>query len=319
MNRIRWTICCVVILHLFACRLTLAQTKPPITALAFSPSGNTLVVGSQAGVSVRRWPSGKETRTIPWAFANIGDIAFSPSGKSLAIVGGDPAERGAVEIKRWPDGERVALFEKHEDTVKAAVWLSETQLATASLDHTIAIWDVERGVLLKRLTGHSRGVTSLGFLKEKQLLVSGGLDQNLRVWNVETGAIVRTLNNHKREIHDVAVRPAHEGLPMIASVSEDRTMRLWQPSIGRMVRFAQLKAAPLSVAWSPDGTRVAVACDDGALRIIDPDTVDVVCSGPTLRGLAFTIACRPNQAQFAVGGSDGAIVTTKATAGSPAD
>ncbi len=41
---------------------TSTAAEPPITALRFSPEGDAVVIGSQAGVYVRSWPDLKQTR-----------------------------------------------------------------------------------------------------------------------------------------------------------------------------------------------------------------------------------------------------------------
>jgi WD40 repeat protein len=63
---------------------------------------------------------------------------------------------------------------------------------------------------------------------------------------------------------------------MIASVSADHTLRFWQPTLGRLVRFTRLAARPLSVAWLSDGQRVAVGCEDGRVRILHCETLELV-------------------------------------------
>ena len=108
------------------------------------------------------------------------------------------------------------------------------------------------------------------------------MDQSLRVWDQSSGAIVRVLDNHTDEVRDLAPRPRGEGLPMIASAAADRTVRLWQPTIGRLVRFARLPADlrdSLAVdRHVADESRIAAAIDDGAAA---NDQVMHVNSRPT--------------------------------------
>ena len=44
---------------------------------------------------------------------------------------------------------------------------------------------------------------------------------------------------------------------MVASASADRTIRIWQPTIGRLVRYVRLEAEPLSIAWLGGRFRVS--------------------------------------------------------------
>ncbi len=294
-----------------------AAAEPPIAALAFTPDAGAVVVGSQAGLAVRSWPDLQQRRKIATQLANVLDLAFSPNGKFLAVAGGHPAEKGLVEVFDWPSGESLHLYSGHRDSVAAIVWTSNSAFATASLDRDIILWDTTSKKPVRRLRGHSRGVTALCYLANEQLLVSAGIDRNLRVWGAASGKLVRTLNNHTREVHQLATRPRTSGphtsglqisgLAMAASVGDDRTVRLWQPSIGRMVRFAQLDAAPLAVAWLPDGSRIAVATTAGDLQLIDPDTVEIVQNISAVEGWAYSLAAHPTDGSLLVGGRNGQL------------
>ena len=133
-------------------------------------------------------------------------------------------------------------------------------------------------------------------------LVSTGIDQSLRVWDLGTGKLARSMSIHTMRVHDVAVRQGATGLPMVASASEDRTVRLWQPTIGRMVRFVKLTSKPLDVEWPKDGSMIVVACADGHVRLIDPDKVEVTQDIPALDGWAYSIAVHPTDGRIVVGG-----------------
>ncbi|MEM9368704.1 MAG: hypothetical protein AAGD07_22155 [Planctomycetota bacterium] len=172
------------------------------------------------------------------------------------------------------------------------VWLSEATMASASLDHHVHVWHLGEANPQRVLSGHSRGVTALACLDEQQLLISGGLDASIRVWNRETWQMERSLTIHTGPVTALEVKPAEAGLPMIASASRDRTIRFWQPTIGRMVRFAKTDRVPLDLAWSVDGTLLA-SCDDGSVLCIDPLSVQVQPEVPGDGAPCFALAEGP--------------------------
>ena len=104
---------------------------------------------------------------------------------------------------------------------------------------------------------------------------------------------------------------------MIASVSNDRTVRLWQPTIGRMVRFARLDSIPLAIVWLPTGSRFAVACEDGHIRLIDPDSLEIQHNIRAVEGWAYSIAFHPTDGSLLVAGQQGQLnrVVLPVTAG----
>lgn len=285
----------------------LLAAEPPVTTIEFAPDGESVVVGSQAGLFIYSWPELKRQKVLTTTLVSIHDLAFSPDGRRLAAGGGAPSEEGLLELLAWPEGNSLSVFSGHEDTVLAVAWRSDATLASASLDHEILLWEVKSGKQVQRLKGHSSGVTSLRFLSDGQHVVSGGRDNNVRVWDADSGRMIRALNNHTREIHQLAVRPRVGGLPMVASVSNDRTVRLWQPTIGRMVRFTRLTSIPLAIAWLPDGSQIAVSCEDGAVRLIDPDAVKIQRKIPALDGWAYSLAIHPTDSSLLVGGQKGQL------------
>jgi WD40 repeat protein len=281
-------------------------TQPPITAIAFSPAGQSVVVASQVGVQVHGWPDLKLQRQIETSVTNVNDVAFSSDGNRLAIAGGSPAVDGTIEIVSWPDGKSLRVIDKHADSVMAVEWIDESLIATGSLDHRVLVCNTESGNVIKSMEGHSRGISTLCFLRDKTL-VSAGVDQSLRVWDIDSGELQRSLSIHTQPIHSLALRPEVGGLPMLASASDDRTVRLWQPTIGRMVRLAKLKSKPLCADWLPDGSQVVVGCTNGHVYFIDPDSVEVTRDVAVIDGWAYSLAMHPSDGKLLVGGSNGQL------------
>ncbi len=288
------------------CSEAVLAGEPPITAAVFTPGGAQLVIGSQSGLSVLSWPSLDVVRTIPTELVHIHDLAFSLDGRRLAAAGGLPAEDGILELYHWPSARRLGHRRLHDDLIMSIAALPQGQWAVASADRLVQRLDAD-GHRLNDLRGHSHPVLAVVSLPKQNLLVTAGIDQSLRVWDPSTGKVHRTLANHTAPVLDLAVQPEQNGAlhPYVASISEDRTVRIWQPTIGRMVRFARLGDVPLAVDWTHDGTRIVVGCRDGQVRLIDPTTVQVLAEVPVMEGWIHTVAAHPKEQAVFVGGTHG--------------
>jgi WD40 repeat protein len=255
------------------------------------------------------WPSLERVAALPTDLANVHDLAFSPDGKALAVAGGHPAVEGGVELYRWPEQKLIRRFNSHDDVVYAVAWrLDGQEVMLASGDHRLSVVAVSMEPATRYLEGHSRAVLAVAYLPNGTAAVSGGVDQTIRVWKLPLGTTQRTLANHTRDVTDLKVRPSDDSQanPMFASAGEDRTVRFWQPTIGRLVRFARLESPPLALAWAHDGHVVWAACHDGRVRGVDPETAAVVKELPAVDGVAYAIAIAPDE-NLLVGGSDGQL------------
>ncbi|MCA9213149.1 MAG: WD40 repeat domain-containing protein [Planctomycetales bacterium] len=286
---------------------SLFATEPPITAITFSPDATSVVTTSQSGIRVHRWPDLEVQQTIKPSAANLHAIAFSPDGTKLAVGGGNPSEIGLVEVFFWPDGKTIATFDGHEDSVRSVVWKNDQSLFSTSIDREIKLWQLDKADALATLSGHSRSVNAACFTDDGKVLVTAGDDQSVRVWTAESGTLIRSLTQHTKPVHALAMRPAHTGLPMLASASADRTIRFWQPTIGRMVRYIRLPSEPLDIAWTPDGSLLVAACEDGSVRIIDPIEVAIKHVDHAIDGWAYSVAVHPTENVALAGGTNGQI------------
>ena len=76
----------------FALTSGASATEPPITAVAFTPGGKSVVAVSQSGLYVFGWPKLDRQRTIKTSASNLHSVTFSPKGKHLAVGGGNAAQ-----------------------------------------------------------------------------------------------------------------------------------------------------------------------------------------------------------------------------------
>ncbi len=283
---------------------------PPITCVAITSDGLTAIDGSQSGVRIRRWSDLSVEYTVEVLCRNVHDVVLSPDESKLAIVGGNPGESAWIGLYSWPSRELLWSQSFSDDIAYTASFSpSGYALAVGCHDHSVVLLDSPSGGTKSVLTGHSRPVTALTFLSNDVSLVSCGLDQSIRVWNCEQGNFVRSLTNHTQPITCLAERPnTGDALPMIATGSEDKTVRLWQPTIGRMVRFRRLPSGVTTLAWTKDGHSIIVGCRDGRIRVIQADTLHVIEHPAASNGWIMAIAVHPMESMILTGDNDGNLV-----------
>jgi len=300
-----------------------------VTALAFSVDGDQLCCGSNDGLVVLSWPERHEVRRLATELASILDLKFSPRGDFLLVAGGIPGEAGQVEVWAWPAGELVERLQPHGDMIQRVCWApAGCRYAVASFSGECSVHELAdgtevrggKGRAVERFCGHAQGVLAIEFWDEASC-VSGGLDQTVRWWSVAEGAVKRSLTNHVGAVVAVLVerpvperagpdRMADAGRPRrLWSVGADRTVRMWQPEVGRMVRFARLPETPTVACWDAAGDQLLIGGRNGTVWRVSAESLEVAEVGQwgQEQGVA-AVAVHPADGTWVVGGAFGLFV-----------
>jgi WD40 repeat protein len=107
------------------------------------------------------------------------------------------------------------------------------QIISASGDHTIKIWDLQRGVELATLQGHTDGVSGLIVLPDGQRLLSSSWDGTLKVWDLQCAVLLCILEGHIEGISGVAVTPDGK---IAITASRDCTRKVWDLESGELLK-----------------------------------------------------------------------------------
>lgn len=298
--------CCLVVF--LACSGAVAASDPPITAVALSRDGRFVVAGSQRGIQVSSEADPDSRWLLPVPPDHVSALTFSANGSLLLIAGGAPAESGHLRAYDWFGRRTLWEHVLHDDLITAvSISADGRHVVSASFDRSVKLIRAVDGQVVRTMSGHSKGLTCACWLSDGKQFVTGSLDQSLRVWDAETGEVIRTFNNHTSGLQSVCQRPSDSGLPMIASSANDKTVRFWQPTIGRMVRFVRLPDVAREITWSSDGQQIIAACSDGYVRLIDPETLMIRSLPARMAGRVYSIT--EESGLCVAGGSNGALRT----------
>jgi WD40 repeat protein len=114
----------------------------------------------------------------------------------------------------------------HRDACYCAVYNKKgDKLVTGADDWLVKIWNARNGGLLASCRGHTEPITIVEVCPRDYLVASGSLDKDVRTWKLESGEPVSVLKGHFMPITVVLFNPAKPWI--LASASEDGTMRLW--------------------------------------------------------------------------------------------
>ena len=84
----------------------------------------------------------------------------------------------------------------HNDTIRKIITLPNNRIASCSNDKTIKIWKSNKpydDTPIKVLEGHSDSVTSLLYIKERDIMISGSIDGTLLLWNMSSYQCNKTI------------------------------------------------------------------------------------------------------------------------------
>ena len=175
-------------------------------------------------------------------------------------------------------------------------------LASGSDDHTIKLWNLSNGELLRTLTGHSGSVLSVAISPDGQTLASGSKDEKIKLWNLSNGELLRTLTDHSYYVRSVAISPDGQTL---ASGSGDQTIKLWNLSNGELLRtLTDHSSSVSSVAISPDGQTLASGSSDQTIKLWNLSNGELLRTLTGHSGWVRSVAISPDGQTLASGSFD---------------
>jgi WD40 repeat protein/tRNA A-37 threonylcarbamoyl transferase component Bud32 len=281
-----------------AWRCTSTVATPPPTVSALDSGGRCLAAVAQGGSDVQVWDLARKaapTRLDPGEW-KVNCLAVSPDGALVAAGStrdndngillwnvGDPRAPSHLllslgpitKVVFSPDGkllacgcdEGLALLDapslrersfQRLDTVGSVAFSADNQfLAFGTITNRVKVLSIStnRELMAVRCPGRGNAeVRDVAFGAEGATLAARAAGA-VRVWNLAAAPEKLVLAGHPRGVPCVSFRPDGK---LLASGSKDQTVKLWDPTDGRLVYSSPPLGAPVqTLAFSKDGRVLA--------------------------------------------------------------
>lgn len=247
----------------------------PLTAIAFSPDGQSMATGGQDG-RIKVWSPASGCSTLTFTEhkgAAVTALAFVWKGRSThssSSVLLSAATDGTVRAYDLIRGRafRVMASPRPVRFSCLAVDPSGDVIAAGTLDtNQLLLWSLRTGDLLETIEGHEGPISCLAFDPAGTRLFSGSWDRSVRIWNVfARDRQPEAPLTHQHDVLALALRPDGQQLA-VGTLGGD--IALWDPEMGQQTGVIETKRdttegrldpAPISsLAYAPDGQTVWAA------------------------------------------------------------
>lgn len=290
--------------------------QPPlINAIAYSPDGSLLAVGGYKEILLHKADGSAIEARLLGKSDRILSLAFTPDGKTLVAAGGMPARFGEVQV--WDVASRTLLrsvIETNDTLFGGSISPDGKFVAFGTADKTLRAVEIETGKELFKAGHHEDWVLGTVYSTDGKRIVSVGRDRAAKLADAASGAFLENVNLLRDILYAIERHPrrdyvligGEDRVPYLYTMDRPRALKIADDST--LVRkFEEQQGRIMALAFSPDGTRIAVGGLSGEIPIYNAETAERVATCKGGEAGVFVLRFSPEGKQLASGGFDGHV------------
>ncbi|KPJ19343.1 THO complex subunit 3 [Papilio machaon] len=130
--------------------------------------------------------------------------------------------------------------------------------------------------VVREYIAHTSKVHSVGWSCDGRRLASGSFDKSVAIFNLEKSKLVQdfVFKGHTGSVDQLCWHASHADL--LSTASGDKSVRIWDTRSHKCAASISTKGENINIAWSPNGSTIAVGNKEDLVSFIDTRTYKVV-------------------------------------------
>ncbi len=288
---------------------------PVITSVAFSPDGRWLAISGYHEVLLHSTTEFRLKARLVGESPRIESMAFSADSQWLAVSGGAPARFGELQIWDPATGGLTNGFKIGSDCVFGVSWAPDSQrLAFGGADKSARVIAAIDGKELMKFDNHSDWVFRTAWMDDGKRMLSGSRDRAMKLINTANGQFIDDINKLLEPVVSMARHPKEEwaayggaeGGVRVYRMKENQERTSGNNDVNLVREFERQTGTAHSIAWSPDGSLLAVG-STGEVRVYQAADGKRSATLKGHSGAIFALAFSSDGKQLVTGGFEGLV------------
>ena len=289
---------------------TIPAHEAGVSALAFSPDARFIVTGGSDDATAKLWDLGKHAIVCEMGQSwPVTAVAFSPDGKRILTASssvkvtssGLSVTHGQLLAWDLPACGEGTSFMGDARLLDDAAFSPDGKLVAGleSKAHKVNLFNATTGAFLRAFDASEAGSPSLAFFPDGKTLAVGS-DDGVDLLDLGNGTRRATLEG---AASDVVVSP--DGAIIVTANGPE--LRTWDATGASVQVIKSLGDAGNTLAFSPDGRRLASGAEDGTIKVWDVARGTLLETIRAHEDQVTALAYSKDGALLASAGHDGAV------------
>ncbi|CAJ1028177.1 WWE domain/WD domain, G-beta repeat, putative [Leishmania guyanensis] len=297
-------------IYTMECTPDVQQLCPEARAVV-EPTGGPLILSGGRDVQLLEWSIQTSTVVTRYELPRVSPknsvLTANYSSTAKWIIAGLDDYTARLYAIGKPN--EVYRLEGHNHKVYGAGALAgDSQVATASMDSRVKLWDIATGDCVRTVVPHNSYIFALrSHLTDPNIALTAGEDRRVCMHDFrQENSVVAAFTGHERTIWDLDWNPVNT---TFAACGMDSTTRIFDPRVNNvaLVTLRSHSRPVHSIKYTPQGRGLLSCSKDSFVSMTDTANWTVQWQTKAHPSTVFRVRCCASKSVIVTGGSDACV------------